>query len=37
MGFLQKNGDVYELAAKYKKGLLTVNGAPMPIPLGAFP
>ncbi|MCP4301902.1 MAG: YdgA family protein [Gammaproteobacteria bacterium] len=36
MGFLQKNGDVYEMEAEYKKGLLTINGAPMPIPLGAF-
>lgn len=36
MGFLQKNGDVYEMSAEYKKGLLTINGAPMPIPLGAF-
>ncbi|MGB5332892.1 MAG: DUF945 family protein [Woeseiaceae bacterium] len=36
MGFLQKNGDVYELKADYKKGLLTINGAPMPIPMGAF-
>lgn len=35
MGFLRKNGDVYELKAEYKKGLLTVNGAPMPIPLSA--
>jgi uncharacterized protein YdgA (DUF945 family) len=34
MGFLQKNGDVYEMKAEYKKGLLTINGAPMPIPLG---
>lgn len=33
MGFLRRNGDNYELAAEYKKGLLTVNGAPMPIPL----
>ena len=33
MGFLKKNGDVYELAAEYQKGLLTVNGAPMPIPI----
>lgn len=33
MGFLKKNGAVYEMAAEYKKGLLTVNGAPMPIPL----
>jgi len=34
MGFLQKNGDIYEMKAEYKKGLLTINGAPMPIPLG---
>ncbi len=33
MGFLRLNGDVYELEAEYKKGLLTVNGAPMPVPL----
>ncbi len=35
MGFLTQNGDVYEMEAAYKKGLLTVNGAPMPIPLPA--
>ena len=35
MGFLRKNGDVYELQAEYRKGLLTVNGAPMPIPISA--
>ncbi len=33
MGFLQKNGDVYEMEALYEKGLLTVNGAPIPIPM----
>jgi len=33
MGILKKNGDDYVMAAEYKKGLLTVNGAPMPIPL----
>jgi len=32
MGFLRKNGDVYEMRAKYTKGLLTVNGAPLPMP-----
>lgn len=32
-GFLIKNGAVYELEAAYKKGLLTVNGVPMPIPI----
>lgn len=35
MGFLKKEGDAYRLQAKYAKGLLTVNGAPMPIPLPA--
>jgi len=25
------------MEARYKKGVLTVNGAPIPIPLGAFP
>jgi uncharacterized protein YdgA (DUF945 family) len=33
MGFLRKNGDFYDMQARYKKGLLTLNGAPMPIPL----
>ena len=33
-GFLMKKGDAYELKALLKKGLLTVNGAPIPIPLG---
>ena len=33
MGFLQKNGDVYEMEALYEKGLLTVNGAPIPVPM----
>lgn len=36
MGLLQKNGDVYRVNAEYKKGLLTINGAPMPIPFGTF-
>ena len=36
MGFLKKEGDVYIMAADYKQGLLTVNGAPVPIPMGAF-
>jgi len=36
MGLLQKNGDVYEVNAEYKKALLTINGQPMPIPLGAL-
>lgn len=33
-GYLMKNGDAYEMKALLKKGLLTVNGAPIPIPLG---
>lgn len=33
MGILKKDGDFYAVNAKYAKGLLTVNGAPMPIPL----
>ncbi len=33
-GYLLKNGDVYEMKARLEKGLLTVNGAPIPIPLG---
>ena len=32
MGFLKSNGDVYEMHAEFKNGLLTVNGAPMPLP-----
>lgn len=35
-GFLVRKGDVYELKAQLKKGLATVNGAPIPIPLGAM-
>jgi uncharacterized protein YdgA (DUF945 family) len=33
MGILQKSNGIYVMEAAYKKGLLTVNGAPMPIPL----
>ncbi|MDJ0748045.1 MAG: DUF945 family protein [Woeseiaceae bacterium] len=35
-GYLVKEGDAYVLKAEMKKGLLTVNGAPIPIPLGVF-
>ncbi len=35
-GYLVKQGDAYVLKAEMKKGLLTVNGAPIPIPLGGF-
>ena len=33
-GYLVKRGDVYVTEARMRKGLLTVNGAPIPIPLG---
>jgi len=33
LGFLRKNGDLYELEASFQKGVLTVNGAPMPLPI----
>jgi uncharacterized protein YdgA (DUF945 family) len=36
-GVLRKNGDVYEMQAAFQKGLLTVNGAPMPIPIPGLP
>lgn len=35
-GYLVKEGDTYVLKAEMKKGLLTVNGAPIPLPMGAF-
>jgi uncharacterized protein YdgA (DUF945 family) len=31
-GYLVRNEDAYELKAEMKKGLLTINGAPIPIP-----
>jgi uncharacterized protein YdgA (DUF945 family) len=34
-GYLVLRGDAYEMKAQLKKGLLTINGAPIPIPLGA--
>jgi len=36
MGYLKKEGDVYVMDADLKQGLLTINGAPIPIPMGAF-
>lgn len=36
MGYLKKEGDFYVMDAEFKKGLLKVNGVPIPIPLGAF-
>ena len=37
LGYLRRNGDVYEMTAAFQKGLLTVNGAPMPIPTPGLP
>lgn len=34
MGMLKRSGENYEMEVRYEKGLLTINGAPMPIPLG---
>ena len=34
MGMLKPTGDDYAMEVRYAKGLLTINGAPMPIPLG---
>lgn len=33
MGILIKDGDDYVMAAEYAKGMLNVNGPPMPIPM----
>jgi len=33
MGFLQRKGEYYTIEAAFAKGLLTVNGAPMPLPI----
>lgn len=36
MGFLRRNGDVYEMQAAFEDGLLTINGAPMPLPFSGL-
>jgi len=33
MGFLRRKGEYYTTEAAFEKGLLTVNGAPMPFPM----
>jgi len=33
MGFLRRKGDFYTIQAAFENGLLTVNGAPMPLPI----
>lgn len=35
-GYLVKNGDAYEMKAELRKGLATINGAPIPIPAGGM-
>jgi uncharacterized protein YdgA (DUF945 family) len=35
-GFLQKRNSDYVMEAELKKGLLTINGAPMPMPFGSL-
>jgi hypothetical protein len=35
LGYLRRNGDYYELRAAFRKGVLTVNDAPIPISLPA--
>ena len=35
-GYLARRGDDYVMEARLKKGLLTINGAPIPIPLGTM-
>ena len=32
MGYLKKNGDIYEMSAAFESGALTINGAPVPLP-----
>jgi len=36
LGYVKKNGDVYTTRARLTQGRLTVNGAPVPLPLGAY-
>jgi hypothetical protein len=36
LGYLKKQGDVYVMDAAFRNGLLTINGAPIPVPLGMF-
>ena len=35
MGYLRRNGDIYELRAELEGGLLTITGAPLPPPFTA--
>jgi uncharacterized protein YdgA (DUF945 family) len=37
MGYLRRKGDVYELHAALEGGQLTVNGAPLPLPVNTLP
>ena len=33
MGYMSRNGDFYETEAQYAQGLMTINGAPVPLPI----
>jgi hypothetical protein len=35
LGYLRKEGDVYKTFIEVKSGVVTINGAPMQIPLSA--
>ncbi len=35
-GYLRRDGEDYVMEARMEKGLLTINGAPMPLPIGSF-
>lgn len=34
MGILREDGDAYRMEAEYGNGLLTINGFPLPVPIG---
>lgn len=36
LGYLRQSGDLYETLVEIRSGVLTINGAPMQIPLSAF-
>ena len=36
LGYLRKQGDNYEMHAEIRDGVLTINGAPMQLPVGEF-
>ncbi len=36
LGYLRRNGDLYETLVEIRSGVITINGAPMQIPLDVF-